>query len=212
MSRTAKLSDVAHHAGVSVPTVSRVLRGVPNIAPELKARVQHSVTTLGYRPNRLAKSLREQRTNIIGYLSAGTVATFQNILAQGIQDAALEQGYAVITGRGSSVEREIMDAQVFEGSRVDGLIVVPSSDTDPDLESLSTSLPVIEVDRTIGSFSRHAVLLDNRGAIAQAVDHLVQLGHRDLGLKDGYGGAGRPCRHLNAPAGRGGRCRSAART
>ncbi|MBB5378079.1 LacI family transcriptional regulator [Deinococcus metalli] len=177
-----KLSDVAHHAGVSVPTVSRVLRGVPNVAPELKAKVEHSVTVLGYRPNRLAKSLREQRTNIIGYLTAGTVATFHNILAQGIQDAAIEQGYAVITGHGSSVEREIMYAQIFEGYQVDGLIVVPSSDTDPYLEVVSGYLPVVEVDRTIGSFSCHAVLLDNRGAIGQAVDHLVELGHRNIGL------------------------------
>ncbi|AZI44345.1 LacI family transcriptional regulator [Deinococcus psychrotolerans] len=182
MSRTIKLSDVAHHAGVSVPTVSRVLRGVPNVAPELKARVDQSVTILGYRPNRLAKSLREQRTNIIGYLSAGNTATFHNILAQGIQDAALERGYAVITGHGSSLEREIMYAQIFEGYHVDGLIVIPSSDSDPYLESLSRQMPIVEVDRTLGDFSRYAVLLDNRNAIAQAVDHLVQLGHSDIGL------------------------------
>lgn len=182
MSRTVKLSDVAHHAGVSVPTVSRVLRGVPNVAPELKAKVEHSASTLGYRPNRLAKSLREQRTNIIGYLTAGTTATFHNILAEGVQDAALERGYAVITGHGISVEREITYAQIFESYHVDGLIVVPTSDSDPYLESLAKHIPIVEVDRTLGSFSRHAVLLDNRGAIAQAVDHLVQLGHHDIGL------------------------------
>lgn len=182
MSRTVKLSDVAQHAGVSVPTVSRVLRGVPNVAPELRERVQRSVGELGYQPNRLAKSLREQRTGIIGYLSAGSVATFHNILAQGLQNAALDHGYAVITGHGSTLEREMTYAKIFESYHVDGLVVIPSSNSDPYLEELAQHIPIVEVDRTFGAYSRHTVLLDNRTAIADAVDHLVELGHRHIGF------------------------------
>ena len=182
MPRTVKLSDVAHHAGVSVPTVSRVLRGVPTVDSDLKERVQRSVAKLGYRPNRLAKGLREQRTNIIGYLTAGTTASFHHILAQGIQNAALDHGYAVITGHGNTLEREMTYAQIFESYQVDGLIVVPSSDSDPYLETLSRDIPIVEVDRTSGSYSRYTVLLDNAGALSDAVDHLVLLGHRSIAL------------------------------
>ena len=182
MPRTVKLSDVARHAGVSVPTVSRVLRGVSNVAPELKERVERSVADLGYQPNRLAKGLREQRTNIIGYLTAGATANFHHILAQGIQNAALDHGYAVITGHGNTLEREMTYARIFESYHVDGLIVVPSSDSDPYLESLSQHMPIVEVDRTSGVYSRHSVLLDNAGAIGDAVDHLARLGHRAIAL------------------------------
>ncbi|WP_040381776.1 LacI family DNA-binding transcriptional regulator [Deinococcus aquatilis] len=182
MSRTPKLSDVAQHAGVSVPTVSRVLREVRNVDPELKDRVLLSVKALGYQPNRLAKSLREQRTGIIGYLSAGDIATFHHILAQGIQNAALDHGYAVVTGHGSTLEREMMYAKIFSGYQVDGLVVIPSSTGDPYLEELAQQIPVVEVDRTFGAYSRHSVLLDNRSAVAGAVDHLVALGHRQIGL------------------------------
>lgn len=182
MSRTIKLSDVAQHAGVSVPTVSRVLRGVPNVATELKERVLQSAGVLGYQPNRLAKSLREQRTGIIGYLSAGDIATFHHILAQGIQNAALDHNYAVVTGHGSTLEREITYAKIFRGYHVDGLVVIPSSNNDPYLEELAQNIPIVEVDRTFGAYSRHTVLLDNCAALAEAVDHLVELGHRHIGL------------------------------
>jgi DNA-binding LacI/PurR family transcriptional regulator len=182
MSKTMKLSDVAQHAGVSVTTVSRVLRGASNVAPELKERIEHSVAHLGYQPNRLAKGLREQRTNIIGYLTAGTTASFHHILAQGIQNAALDSGYAVITGHATTLEREMTYAQIFESYHVDGLIVVPSSDSDPYLEALAQHIPLVEVDRTSGSYSRHTVLLDNHAALADAVDHLAHLGHRSIAL------------------------------
>nr|WP_170928577.1 LacI family DNA-binding transcriptional regulator [Deinococcus hopiensis] len=182
MPRSIKLSDVAQHAGVSVPTVSRVLRGVPNVAAELRERVQHSVKELGYQPNRLAKSLREHRTGIIGYLSAGNIATFHHILGQGIQNAALDHGYAVITGHGSTLEREMTYAKIFESYQVDGLIITPSSNSDPYIEELAQHIPTIEVDRTFGAYSRHTVLLDNYTALGDAVDHLTELGHHSIGL------------------------------
>ncbi|MFX5226110.1 hypothetical protein ABTC73_21265, partial [Acinetobacter baumannii] len=53
---------------------------------------------------------------------------------------------------------------------------------DPYLEHLSTRIPIVEVDRTFGNYSKSAVLLDNEGAIREATEHLLALGHRRIGL------------------------------
>jgi DNA-binding LacI/PurR family transcriptional regulator len=60
------LRDVARHAGVSPATVSRIFNGNPRVDPTLRERVQASADALGYRPNRLARSMRRQRADAIG--------------------------------------------------------------------------------------------------------------------------------------------------
>lgn len=178
----ATLTDVAQRAGVSTPTASRVLRGVSSVDQELKEKVLLAASELGYQPNRLARSLRERKTGIIGYMSAGSTAKFHTVLAQGIYDAGLENGYAVVTGMSNTADRQQSYGQIFAGFQVDGLIVVPTSQTDPAIERIAGHLPVVEVDRSASSFSRHRVLLDNQHAMEMAVDHLVELGHRHIAL------------------------------
>ncbi|MFC3862094.1 LacI family DNA-binding transcriptional regulator [Deinococcus antarcticus] len=176
------LTDVAQRAGVSTPTASRVLRGVATVDQQLKEKVLLAASELGYQPNRLARSLRERRTGIIGFLNVGSTAKFHTVLAQGIYDAGLENGYAVVTGMSDTTDRQQSYAQIFAGFQVDGIIVVPTSQSDPAIDRIAKHIPVVEVDRSASSVSRHSVLLDNQHAMEMAVDHLVELGHRHIAL------------------------------
>ncbi|GEM45549.1 LacI family DNA-binding transcriptional regulator [Deinococcus cellulosilyticus] len=185
MKSIVRLADVARHAGVSIPTVSRILNGVQTVAPELRERVMKSVEELGYQPNRMAKSLREQRTGILAHLTAGLNANFHATLARGVQDAAFDLGYTMILGSSHHLENgqsQLTYAKLFDSYRVDGMVVVPSSTPDPYLETLSSRIPIIEVDRTVGEYSRHAVLLNNAEVMGEAVRHLISLGHRNIAL------------------------------
>lgn len=183
MSKVATLTDVAARAGVSPSTASRALNGLNTVDPELRARVVEAARELGYRPNQVAKSLRQQKTRIIAHVTAGITASFHATLAQGVQDAAFNRGYTMILGNtGMGLDGEVRYLQVFEDYKVDGMVVVPVSNMDPYLEQLSTRIPIVEVDRTFGSYSKSAVLLDNEGAIREATEHLLALGHRRIGL------------------------------
>lgn len=183
MKKVSTLSDVAMRAGVSVSTASRVLNGLSTVDAQLRERVLAAVRELGYRPNQVARSLREQRTRIIAHVTAGITASFHATLAQGVQDAAFNRGYTMILGNtGVGLEGEIRYLQVFEGYKVDGMVVVPVSNMDPYLEQLSARIPIVEVDRSFGNYSKSAILLDNEGAMREAVEHLLALGHRRIGL------------------------------
>ncbi|MER3483002.1 MAG: LacI family transcriptional regulator [Meiothermus sp.] len=183
MRNIATLSDVASRAGVSLSTASRALNGLSTVDPELRERVLEAAKALRYRPNQVARSLREQRTRIIAHVTAGITASFHATLAQGVQDAAFNRGYTMILGNtGIGLDGEIRYLQVFEDYKVDGMVVVPVSNVDPYLERLSERLPIVEVDRSFGSYSKSTILLDNAGAILEATEHLVALGHRRIGL------------------------------
>lgn len=183
MNKAATLTDVAARARVSLSTASRALNGLHTVDPELRARVVEAARELGYRPNQVAKSLRQQKTRIIAHLTAGITASFHATLAQGVQDAAFNRGYTMILGNtGVGLDGEVRYLQVFESYKVDGMVVVPVSNVDPYLEQLATRIPIVEVDRTFGSYSKSAILLDNEGAIREATEHLLALGHRRIGL------------------------------
>ncbi|WP_276956070.1 LacI family DNA-binding transcriptional regulator [Allomeiothermus silvanus] len=183
MNKVATLTDVAARARVSLSTASRALNGLSTVDPELRARVVEAARELGYRPNQVAKSLRQQKTRIIAHVTAGITASFHATLAQGVQDAAFNRGYTMILGNtGTGLADEVRYLQVFEDYKVDGMVVVPVSNMDPYLEHLSTRIPIVEVDRTFGNYSKSAVLLDNEGAIREATEHLLALGHRRIGL------------------------------
>lgn len=182
---TSTLTDVARRAGVSVPTASRVMRGVDSVDHLLKEKVLQAASELGYQPNRLARSLRERKTYILGYMSAGSTAHFHTVLAEGVHDAGLKHGYAVVTGMSNTTERQQNYAQIFAGFQVDGLIVVPTTPHNPEINRIGAQLPIVEVDRSSSEVNRHAVLLDNRRAMQLAVDHLVDLGHTQIALLHG---------------------------
>ena len=144
-----------------------------------------AASELGYLPNRVARGLRQQRTGILAHLTVGLRASFHARLAEGVQQTALDLGYSMILGTNFDKPRDVNYAKVFESYGVDGMVVVPGF-PDDNLSGLAQRLPIVEVDRTLGPLgSAHAVLLDNAGAMALAVEHLHSLGHERIALMAG---------------------------
>src|SRR5690606_14955299 len=91
--------DVAKLAGVSQPTVSRVLhptKTTPRISDETRQRVLDAVEKLGYRPNAVARSLRTRRTHTVAVQIADLSNSFYHPLARAVQDVAREHNYEVL--------------------------------------------------------------------------------------------------------------------
>lgn len=180
--RAPAITDVARLAGVSVPTVSRVITGSTPVRPEKRERVLAAISQLGYRPNGAARALVAGRQAAIAVLTGGTNRYGYASTLQGIEEAARLAGFIAMITVIESDHPEIVRASVdlALAHPVAGVIVVkfdPASSA--ALHMLPPSPPVVAA---AGGRSRgvpHAVL-DDTAAAVQATEYLLSLGHRTV--------------------------------
>ncbi len=180
---TVQIRDVAKQAGVSSATVSRVLSNKPHVREVLKARVLKAVEDLGYEPNRVARSLRAQRSSVIGLIISDIRNSFFNQLVRAIEDTAYQHGYAVfVCNSDESPEKEAWYVNVLKAEHVAGVIMTPTRETTTACQTLLTAgIPVIAVDRTVLGVNLDSVITDNSIASFQLVNHLIESGHKRIG-------------------------------
>lgn len=181
--RHPTIRDVAGLAGVSTATVSRVLSGAHEARPATRQRVLEAVRDLGYRPSGIARSLKLRATGTLGLIVTDILNPFFPELVRVIEDAAREQGYAVVLGNGDEdPDREAAYLEVLAERRVDGLLVASGGLSERHGRWLrNTPIPVVLVNCELADGSRPAVLTDNRAAARLAAAHVLGLGHRRIG-------------------------------
>ena len=181
------LYDVARLAGVSTMTVSRVVNGSGYTSPAVKASVDRAIADLGYMPNVLARQLRSSRTQTLALVVTDIANPFFTTIARGVEDAAHAQGYAVMfCNTDESVDEELDYVRVLIGRRVDGVLLVPATDSSKSLELLRKhNLPVVVLDRRLRSAEVDEVRADSEGGAYIAVRHLIELGHRQIAVLAG---------------------------
>jgi len=180
--RDITIGDVADRAGVSKATVSRVLNDDPRVGEEYRVRVRAAVEQTGYRPNRLARNLRKQRSGAIGVVVSDIENPHFSEAVRAIEDVAYGRGHPVLvcnTDETPAKERIYLETLLDE--RVLGVILTPSDPADDAIaELLDAGIPLVAFDRETRDPSADAVLADNvRGARA-ATQHLIDLGHREI--------------------------------
>src|SRR5689334_8398103 len=94
--RPANLADVARRAGVSTASVSRVLAGKPHVSDAVRQRVLAAVDALNFRPSRLARSLRAQRSHVLGLIISDIQNPFFTSMVRAIEDVAYQHQYSLI--------------------------------------------------------------------------------------------------------------------
>ena len=179
------LADVARSAGVSEATASRALNRPEMVRREVVTRVREAAERLGYVPNPFARSLRVQDSKTLGLIIPDSTNPFFAEVAKGIEAACFEAGYTLILGNSDrSLEKEAAQARVLYEKRVDGVLLFNTNDASaPTMRwLLDRSLPVILVERRSPGPPVDAVLSDNRAAVHDAIQHLVDLGHRRVGF------------------------------
>ena len=183
----ATIGDVAERAGVSIATVSRVLSGSPGGRPQTRERVQAAARELGYRPSGVAQSLKRRTTHTLGLIVTDIENPFFPDLVRAVEDAAHAAGYAVLLGNGAEDPgREAAYLELLASRRVDGLIVAASNLPERhDRWLAATALPAVLINCADSGGRLPAILSDNRQGGRLAVEHLVGLGHRRLGLVRG---------------------------
>ncbi|WP_459644596.1 LacI family DNA-binding transcriptional regulator [Kineococcus sp. NUM-3379] len=191
------MADVARHAGVSAQTVSRVSNGYEGVVPETREVVLRSMHELGYRPNGAARALKYGEFRTIGVLLFTLSTTGNMRTLDAIATSAAREGYAItVIPIAAPTEAGVRGGfSRLEELAVDGVVVIMEVHLlDTAVVSLPPNLHAVVVDSNAGD--RHAVVdTDQADGARQAVEHLLELGHRTVrhvaGPEDSYAAEGR---------------------
>ena len=178
------IKDIAKELNISCSTVSRALKDFPGISPSTKKAVVDLANKYNYRPNAIALSLRNQKTNTIGVVIPETVHFFFSTVISGIEDEAMSEGYNVmICQSNESYEREADCIDTLMGARVDGLLVSISRETS-DLAHLQKVVnegkPLVFFDRLVEGMNASSVIVDDYQGAYDASKHLIDQGCRNI--------------------------------
>jgi DNA-binding LacI/PurR family transcriptional regulator len=177
------IQDVARQANVSVATVSRVFNLPDKVSPDTRERVESVARALGYRPNASARTLRTQRSRVLGVVLPTLLNPVFAECLDGIAHAAAERGYAILpVTTNYQLGQEVRAVDQLLSENVDGMILVVSNP--------ATSVALVRLDAAgtpyVLAYNRHpdhpCVSVDSELAVAQLVSHLASLGHREIAM------------------------------
>lgn len=181
MSKRPTVHDVAARAGVSIKTVSRVVNGSASVSGPVRVRVNAAVEELHYVPNSWARSLKVGTSDTIGVVIDTIGDPFFAAFTSAVEGRALQAGLNVVFGStGFDPVRERRQVERMAMQQVRALLLAPVTGDHTYLLPYRQSLPTVLVDRRIEGAGYDTVLVDDRGATRQAVDHLLRHGHRRI--------------------------------
>jgi LacI family transcriptional regulator, galactose operon repressor len=184
------MADVAREAGVSMTTVSHVLNGTRPVNEKTTKRVHAAIERTGYRPNSIARALAGARTQSIGLAISGISNPYFMDVIAAIEAEAAKHGFTILLGdTHDEPQKELQMVQELVLRHVDGLLLAPSPGAqDKALKYLSQqSAPVVLVDRFL-PLEVDQVGTENEQPAAELVGHMIELGHRRIGLVAGLQG------------------------
>ncbi len=172
--------DVARAAKVSTATVSRVLNGHPGVDPRLAATVLQAVKDLGYRPSRVARSLRTRRNQVLALIISDVrTGPFFGDVVRGVEDVAYGAGYSLFlcnTDEDSAKEASYIELAAAEA--VSGVILTPSGPRTDLTPLVEFGIPVVLTDRSLTGRQADSVVVDNVAGAYEAVSHLLAGGYK----------------------------------
>lgn len=184
---TVTIYDVAREAGVSMATVSRVVNNNPNVKPQTRKKVFEAIERLGYRPNAVARGLASKRTTTVGVVIPDISNSIFAEVARGIEDIANMYHYNIILcNADKKKEKEIRVINTLLEKQVDGLVFMGGAVTEEHVQAFKTSsVPIVLCATADEEMEYPSVDIDHEGAAFDAVQELIDNGHRNIGMISG---------------------------
>jgi LacI family transcriptional regulator len=180
ITKEVTIYDIAAKLKISSATVSRALKDDPVVNAKTKKRIFDAANKMGYRTNQFARSLRSQKTHIIGVIVPRLNSYFMSSVISGIEQVANSEGYNIVISQSSEqANKEIANARTMFNNRVDGLLVSLAYDTnniDHFEPFFKKNVPVIFFDRVEAHKNSTNIVIDNRRAAYNATSHLIKEG------------------------------------
>jgi LacI family transcriptional regulator len=176
------MKDIARDLGVSVVTVSKVLRNHSDISAQTRKRVLQRMKEVNYQPNPAARALITGRTNLIGLIVPDLVHPFFAQVAKGISAKLRSQEYSLIISSSEddpNMEKREIDQMLAR--RVDALILASSQSSVDSLQRIQEQgLPYVLLDRRMPGLAANFVGIDDVAAGTLATTHLIEIGCRTI--------------------------------
>jgi LacI family transcriptional regulator, galactose operon repressor len=183
------MQEVAAAVGTSLSSVSRVLSGHPDVSPAMRRRVMAAVKELDYEPDFLAQSLRRGATRSVGFVIGDISNPLMADIASGAESVLRRADYSmVLMNSESRPELDASHVRFLLARRVDGLILSLATERDPETtdQLVRGSVPVVAIDRDLPPELQASVVLSDHGSgMTDAVNRLIDLGHRRIALISG---------------------------
>jgi LacI family transcriptional regulator len=179
---TVRLKDIAKELGLSVVTVSKVLRQHPDIGEETRKRVLKRVRELDYQPNVLARSLVTGRSYLIGLVVPDLLHPFFAEVAKALLTVVGERGYSVIISSSEEdPELEAREIRQMVARQLDALAIASCGNEIEAFERMNRQgQPYVLIDRGVPGLAANFVGIDDEAAGRIATEHLIDQGCRTI--------------------------------
>jgi len=185
--KPATIHQVAELAGVSVATVSRVFAGAENVSKKSIDRVRKAAQTLNFQPNRIARSLRMQKTSTAALVVTDIENPFFTSVVRGIEQVLRNAGHTLLltnSDENEQIEKDLLLNLRAEG--VAGVIIAPTGKEANIYDQLTQAgMVIVAIDRCPKNLAIDRVTVNNVSGVNAAVDHLVKLNHTRIGFITG---------------------------
>ena len=180
--------DIAKMLGINVSTVSRALRGLEGVSPELRQQIESFAVENGYRPNPFAVSLRFDTTRTIGIVVPDVSFTHYAHIVKRIEAEARNNGYmCIITDSDDKLETESYCLELLENMHVEGIIICPTQNTTDFSQLLrlkKANMPIVFFDRA-PDIDISSVIINDATSALQATNSLIDDGARRIAFLGG---------------------------
>ena len=178
-----RLQDVAELAGVSMKTVSNVVRDYEHVSAATRERVQKAIDELGYRPNLMGRRLATGRTGLLALAFSNVTVPYFAELSRAISAAAGALGYRVLLEEtDGTLEGERAVIASSEAGMVDGILFQPSVMSSVEISRHRGDLPIVILGEGAAPLPVDRIMIDNVAAAQAATRHLLALGRRKIGF------------------------------
>jgi DNA-binding LacI/PurR family transcriptional regulator len=180
------IRDVAACSGVSLGTISKYING-GTVKEKTRVKIEEAIQKLKYKPNNIAKGLRNARTFTVGVLMSKLNSNFNSIIISSLEEYLLPLGYSVIVSECHENEKmEIEKIKFLLHHMVDGIVIMPYASSGKQIEVIEESkTPFVVIDQLLRRHKTDGVVLDNTAAIEEPVKTLLKMKHRDIAIITG---------------------------
>ncbi len=183
-SHPVTIKDIARELGVSPSTVSRALKDHPDISEETRRQVKELAGRMKYKPNAIALSLKNRKSNVVGVIIPQIVHYFFSSVISGIEEVAGKYGYSVMIAQSNELfDKEVEAMAALADGRIDGLLISISKETvkyDHLRQFKEEGIEIVFFDRVPDEFKSDSVVIDDFQGALKAVQNLIDSGHKRI--------------------------------
>lgn len=183
--RRPTLDDIAAKVGVSRGLVSLTLRGLPGAGEATREAITRVASELGYVPDAAARALASNTSTAVGVVVNDLHNAFFADVIDGLQGGLAGGGYHVLMGLASEPAGERVLLEHFRAYRTRGVVLIGPTLPEREIEAFGALVPTVVVGRPVRSGAVDTIVTDDRTGAKMAVQHLYDLGHRDIAHLDG---------------------------